>query len=386
MRILYVDHTSLVSGAQWALLDLIAGLPDGVDPVIMCPPGPLAEMAVERGATHLGYPGTSAGLRLHPLHTSRAMAGAVRSIRAIRRAGRTGIDIVHANSLRAGLLAGRGRRSGAPPLIVHVHDVLPPGWTSVIIRRALQRGSDAAIAVSEYVARNYAGAVGRARVHVLYNPLDLERFDPSRLGRSEARQSLGRDFDEPLVGLVAQITPWKGHDLAIRAMAEVRRRHPRARLLIAGESKFVGRTTRYDNRRFERQLRTLVRDLALRDHVEFVGEVRDVSALIRALDVSLAPSWEEPFGRSVMESMALETYTIATAVGGPREFLSDGADGRTLDPHDVAAWADAIGSALADRELRLEVGRRASEKVRRRFDRSAYVDQVVELYRALAAR
>jgi glycosyltransferase involved in cell wall biosynthesis len=386
MRVLYVDHTSLVSGAQWALLDLIAGLPEGVEPVIMCPPGPLADMAVSLGASHVGFPGTSAGLRLHPVYTTRAMVDAVRSIRAIRWAGARGIDVVHANSMRAGLLAARARREGSPPLVVHIHDVLPPGRTAAFVRRALHRGADAAITISEHTTRNYSGSDGRARVHVLYNPLDVHRFDPARMDRAEARRRLGFDPDAPLVGLIAQITPWKGHDLAIRAIAEVRRAHPRARLLIAGESKFVERTTRYDNRRFERDLRTIVRDLGLRDHVEFLGEVRDVAVLIRALDVSVAPSWEEPFGRSVMESMALETYTIATAVGGPREFLEDGVDGRTLDPHDAGAWAGAIGAALADPEHRAEVGRRASEKVRRRFDRARYVERVVALYESLIAR
>jgi glycosyltransferase involved in cell wall biosynthesis len=86
-----------------------------------------------------------------------------------------------------------------------------------------------------------------------------------------------------------------------------------------------------------------------------------------------------------MESMALETYTIATSVGGPREFLEDGVDGRTLDPHDVGAWAEAIGAALDDPGHRHAVGRRGSEKVRRQFDRARYVQRVVGLYESLLA-
>jgi glycosyltransferase involved in cell wall biosynthesis len=385
MRVLYVDHTGLVSGAQWALLDLMAALPSGVEPVVMCPRGPLADLAEEAGAAYVEFPGTRASLRLHPIHTSQALLDAARSVAAIRRTvRRERIDVVHANSLRAGLLAARLRSSGAgAPVVVHLHDALPPGRTTQVVRGLLHRGTDAAIAISEYTRRNYVGGRSGLTVPVLYNPLDADRFDPARLDRDEARRRLGVDPDVPLVGMVAQITPWKGQDTAIKAMAEVRRRHPDARLLIAGESKFAQKGTRYDNLGFERDLKALVAQHGLDQCVQFLGEVRDVPVLVRALDVALSPSWAEPFGRSVMEAMALEAYTIATAVGGPPEFLQDGVQGRTLDPHDVGAWAEAVSAALDDPASRREAGRRASAAVRERFERGRYAGRVVELYETL---
>src|SRR3712207_6927866 len=55
------------------------------------------------------------------------------------------------------------------------------------------------------------------RVHVLYNPIDVERFTPDRLTREAARAQLGLPPDAPLIAVVAQITPWKGQDVAVRA-------------------------------------------------------------------------------------------------------------------------------------------------------------------------
>ena len=61
--------------------------------------------------------------------------------------------------------------------------------------------------------------------------------------------------------------------------------------------------------------------------MSFLGEREDVPELIRALDILLLPSWEEPFGRALIEAMALEVPVIATSVGGPAEILDDGREG-----------------------------------------------------------
>ena len=58
-----------------------------------------------------------------------------------------------------------------------------------------------------------------------------------------------------MIAEIAQITPWKGQDTAIRALAEVRRTHPHARLRLVGDIKFAARATRFDNRAYLAGLR-----------------------------------------------------------------------------------------------------------------------------------
>ena len=87
-------------------------------------------------------------------------------------------------------------------------------------------------------------------MEVIDNPIDLARFDPSRLDRLSAREQLGVG-DGPLLGVVGQITPWKGQEDAIRALPLIRRVHPDAQLLVVGEAKFVAAATRFDNRAYE---------------------------------------------------------------------------------------------------------------------------------------
>src|SRR4051794_25002566 len=120
MRVLYLDHTSLVSGAQRALLDLVTGLPKAVQATLMCPPGQLADMAREAGCQVLEYAGTAGSLRLHPVHTPRAVSDIASSARALRRtADELEVDLIHANSIRAALIASCARLTGGPPLVAH---------------------------------------------------------------------------------------------------------------------------------------------------------------------------------------------------------------------------------------------------------------------------
>lgn len=387
MNVLYVDHTSLVSGAQRALLDLVGGLPAGVEATVMCPRGQLADMVRELGARVVEFPGTSGSLRLHPVRTPQAAGEIAVSARAVRRAAvATRADVVHANSIRGGLIAGCARGFGGTPTVAHIHDALPPTRPASLVRRAVSATADAVITISDYTTENFAGRGSRERIHMLYNPLDVARFDPAAMSKADARRALGLPPDAALIGLVAQITPWKGQDTAIRALSLLRERVPGARLMLVGETKFVEKATRYDNLAYERSLRALIAERGLGEHVEFWGERQDVPTVMRALDVVVAPSWEEPFGRSIIEAMALETAVVATNVGGPAEYIEDGEDGLVLPPRDERRWADALEQLFADERRRGEIGRRGSAKVRRLFDRGDYVAKVLDVYEQVLAR
>jgi glycosyltransferase involved in cell wall biosynthesis len=204
------------------------------------------------------------------------------------------------------------------------------------------------------------------------------------MSKADARSALGLPQDAKLLGLVAQITPWKGQETAIRALQLLHARHPEARLLLVGETKFVDKAARYDNLSYECWLYRLVRGLGLEDRVEFWGETEDVTALVRALDVLVAPSWEEPFGRSIIEAMALETAVVATDVGGPADYNEHGVVGLVLPPRDTRPWAVAVDRLLHDAPLREELARRGSVTARSRFRCDAYVSGVLEVYDEVA--
>ncbi|HIE50262.1 MAG TPA: glycosyltransferase family 1 protein, partial [Armatimonadetes bacterium] len=220
------------------------------------------------------------------------------------------------------------------------------------IRRLFNRRVACIIANSEYTARHFA-LEGKmpAKMRVVYNGVDLRRFDPERVEGQRVREEWGVPPEVPLLGMVGQITPWKGQLEAIKALALVRQRFPEARLAIVGTVKFATGVARYDNVAYAQRLVDAAEERGVEvtgrlgdwmtggargtqpfrhpttsapPAVLFAGEREDIPEVMAALDVLVLPSWEEPFGRVVIEAMAMRKPVVATAVGGPGEIVVDG--------------------------------------------------------------
>lgn len=380
MRVLYVNHTAEVSGGEQSLLSLLKARPHEVEMLLAAPRGRLSEEAAALGIPVEPIPGTAGSLRLHPFHTPRAvveMAAAGRATQRIVRA--KGVELLHANSIRAGLILSAAR-SGRPS-VVHVRDVLPPGPASAATMRMIAATATVIVANSEYTAQSVRKLAPRATVEAVPNPVDLTRWDPARVDRVHARASLhGVRPRALLLGVVGQLTPWKGQDTAIEVLHLLRSQGIDAHLLLVGSAKFTAASTRLDNRAFVEQLKSRVAELRLEDRVSWMGEREDVPELISALDVLLLPSREEPFGRVLIEAMAMRVPVVATNVGGPAEIVTDGVGGFLVDPHDIGAWTRAVRYFVDHPELGREMGLAGRLKVEREFGSEHHRAAILAVY------
>jgi L-malate glycosyltransferase len=385
VRVLYVNHTALLSGGERSLLSLLAALPDSVEVTVAAPAGELAELLAARGVAVVPLTGTAGSLRLHPLHTPRALAEMGAAAAQVRRAARRlGADIVHANSIRAGIVLGLARVPAAT--VVHVRDVLPPGVVSTATLRLIAATAQAIVANSAYTAAAVRARAPKARIEVVHNPVELSRWDPARIDRDAARARLGvTATGTVLLGVVAQLSPWKGQATAVEALRLLVQEGVDARLLLIGSAKFVARSTRFDNEAYVASLEREIARAGLQQRVSWLGERDDVPELVRALDALLLPSHEEPFGRALIEAMALGVPVLATNVGGPREIVQDGREGYLLAPLEPAAWAQAVKRLLADPALALAMGRAGRARVEREFSAERHAARVLELYARLSA-
>ena len=391
-RILHVSHTSRVSGAEHSLLDLLAGL-DGLAEVrLLAPAGDLLDRARARGVATTAI--RDVDLTFKP--DARALARATRDaataawkVAAELHGGRP--DVVHSNSVRATLFAGPPARAQRVPLVMHVRDVLPDTMAGLAVRHACARLATAVAAISRHVAKAYCDGLPAplaARVTVVDNPLDLARFElRSSARRQDARRELGIADERPVLAIVGQIAAWKGHDVALRALAAVRTRHPDAVLLVAGEVKFASPATTLDNDRYRLELDALAAASGLpQDAVRYLGERSDVPRVLAATDLLLAPSTVEPFGRSIVEAMAVGVPVLATANGGPAELVEDDRTGWLLDPGDPPAWGARAVSVLDRPDKLVEVGLAASAAARGRFSSERHAAAMLELFEAAARR
>jgi glycosyltransferase involved in cell wall biosynthesis len=399
MRVLYVSHTAAVSGGERSLLDLLAALPPSVSALVATPTGRLSEAVQAIGVPTVPITGTAGSLRLHPAHTPRAMVEVARAAWQVHRAARAhGADLIHANSIRAGVVAGlsqaptlvppiggrgvaQGRRAAAPRMVTHVRDCLPGGPVATATMRSVAATADLVLANSHYTGRWIDAVAPGARVEVVYNGIDQGRFDRSRIDGDAVRASLGAAGGRrPLLGVVGQLSEWKGHETAIEALGLLCAEGLDAHLLLIGAAVFVARATRFDNQAYVAHLRDVIARAGLADRVTFVGEREDVPELMATLDALLLPSREEPFGRAVIEAMALEVPVVATTVGGPAEIVTDGVEGYLRDPGDSRGWAQAVRALVEDPSAADEMGRRGRARVQGAFTTAHHVAAVLDVY------
>jgi glycosyltransferase involved in cell wall biosynthesis len=378
MNVLLVNHTGLVSGAEVATLDLLRALPGGVRAVLACPEGRLADEARSAGIQVAPVPAIAASLRLHPVETARGLVDLVRLGRSIRGlAERAAADVVHAVSIRAALAAALppGQRR---PVVVSIHDCLPPGRVSALTKRVVDQGSAVVVANSRYTAAAWATRPRSRLPRVVHPPVDLYRYRP-QADRTTIRARLDLPREDPVLGVVAQITPWKGQETAIRALAHLRETYPRARLELAGQAVFVHPGTRYDNRAYVASLHQAIEELGLEACVRFLGQRQDIPDVLSAIDVLLVPSWEEPFGLVMLEAMAVGTPVVATSRGGPAEVIRDGENGRLVPPDRPELWAEAVKEVLSIAPLRERMVN-AGLLTARTFGSASYAEALTGIY------
>ncbi|HWC27705.1 MAG TPA: glycosyltransferase [Solirubrobacteraceae bacterium] len=245
-------------------------------------------------------------------------------------------DLVYLNGTVSGRLlpALVGRRS-----VLHVHDIVdrvPRFWSL----------ADAVLADSRAVAERLPGLAA----HVVHCPVELDVPD------APAPWPPG---DGPVVGFVGRIEPRKGPLDLVRAAPLIRAGAPGARIVLVGDDP-------YDSAPWYARR---VRESA---DVEHVAWVPDGAAVMRHLDVLVAPSRQEPFGTVLAEAMAAGTPVVATRVGGLAEVVADGVTGRLVTPGRPDELAAAVLEVLAARERMSAAARERA----RRFGADVYADRV----------
>jgi glycosyltransferase involved in cell wall biosynthesis len=261
--------------------------------------------------------------------------------------------------------------------IVHVH-VKCAEWMGRPVRRAMGC-ADALVGVSEFVARSLVENGYRAeKTHAVLNAIDLAGWDP-RLDASSVRRDLGIPSGAPIVACAARLFRGKGQDDVIRAISVLRRELPLVRLLIVGQDDREAMRTS-----FTAELKALVCDLGLSEHVIFTGYRADMPALFAACDVFALPSPGEPFGLVFLEAMAMKKPVVALNSGGAPEIVEHGKSGLLSAPGDGAALAENLLVLLRDPALRDRMGEYGRRRVESHFTRDRMTRDVQNLYMALA--
>ena len=277
-------------------------------------------------------------------------------------------DVTHIQGAIAGRLAGR-------KVVWHINGMTYP-LVFKSFKPLLYFMPHMVVASSQAIGSEYLGRKGDlfARpFRVLYPPVDCP--DVEEPGDEIAlREEFGIPSSSPLIGMVGNVYPTKGHVYFIRAAAVIKEQYPDARFLIVGQ--------RFETRKqYSAELDIEAERLGLSEALIYTGFRHDMNNVLTALDILVHPSLSESFGMALAEGLAAGKPVIASDVGGVREVVLHNETGILVPPADSEAIAKAVMSLLGDPEYANSLGTKGKERVRQLFSTERCASEHEKVYR-----
>jgi glycosyltransferase involved in cell wall biosynthesis len=388
LRVVYLDHVARLSGGEIALLRLLPHLQGVHAHVILGEDGPLAERLQQAGISVevLAFAASARDLRrdavrpggaspIAALHTLSHAARLARRLRQLQP------DLVHTNSLKAGVYGALAAKIARVPLVWHLRDRIAddylPRPAVRLVRAYIARVADGVIANSA-ATLDTLPPTARKGGWVIPDSVQAPGHPQTRdAGRATDRP--GPSYPDSLTfGMLGRLAPWKGQDLFLRAFA--------AAFPEGSERAVLVGSPMFGEESYEQQLHELVTQLGLAGRVEFRGFREDIWHELASFDVLVHASIiPEPFGQVVIEGMAAGLAVIAPDEGGPAEVIADGHSGLLFASRDPGSLAAAMRDLCSDPDERQRLGeaaRRAAED----FDPRVLAGRFERAYESVLAK
>jgi glycosyltransferase involved in cell wall biosynthesis len=345
----------MLGGGEHSFLDLLSHFPQEWHVLAALPEeGELASRLRERGLQTCIIPLPS----LRPWFVVKTLSS-LRSYYHTCKADRP--NLIYANGSRAALYGGIVGRILRIPMIWHCRVADPDIYLDLILGRLATR----IIANSMATAGRFGKSFQR-KTSVVYNGVDIDWLKD----RSWSKPTLIGDKWKVIL-VVARVSRWKRHDLAISAFEQVAATDPNVHLVCVGSQDPS-----------EAEWWKYLQDVSFRsrvsDRIHWVDQVADVRPWYKAARLLLLCSENEPFGRVLVEAMACGVPVVATRSGGVPEIIRHGQDGFLVSPGNASEMASAMAKILGNGKTRIYFSTSAKERALS-FSLKAHVGKMLQI-------
>ncbi len=379
MNVLYVFCSQNFSGAEIVLERLISANLKSVNPTVLCPSGEFASLLQSKKIKVYEEPALNSLERQKKIYNSWVLFKRV-FLKYIKITWDTHqilkkekIEIVHANNLGASfylipLLIFSKLFRKKIKWIWSNHDLYyPDGLKSIRLVRICYRFFDKTLAVSQAVKQAYPEFIEKTTV--LYNGLDLQKFQYSPEARENMRKAFGLSKEVQVMAIVGLISEGKGVHLVIEAFQRLLLEFQNIFLLIVGrfspvEPAYQARITK---------LASSIPQCLL------TGPQKNMPEIYSGIDILINASTavrSEPLGTTLYEAMACERIVVASSTGGTPEIIQDPIEGFLFEPDHVEDLFKKLDFVIRNMAQLNSVRKAAWEKVHTTFD----IEKMVSKY------
>jgi len=233
------------------------------------------------------------------------------------------------------------------------------------------------ICISEAVKSNMIQkGVELPNLDVIYNGLNPIEITV-KINKTELLKMHGIDRKGPVIGIIGNIKEWKGQDVVIRAIKFIKEKFPFVKCFIVGQASV-------EDKYYEAKLIKLMSSLELSKNVIFTGYKKNVADYINIMDIVIHASvLPEPFGRVLLEAMAMKKPVIGSRDGAVPEIIDNGKTGFTFTPGDAQELAHYLEILLSHQEKASRFGELGYARLINKFHILKNIESTQDLYQSI---
>lgn len=375
IRIGFVELYEGFAGGQQSLVELVRKLDrTRFEPIVFIAGGadrlarelkntkcPIVRLGPGRGERR----SSTRGIQEDPLQLTRSAFWALARMWEFLSAVRAReIDVLYANSLEAGVVAGIVGRLLRKPIILRARsglDYSSHGW----LDGAICRLATVIFANSEYVAKTFEEVKDAgAKTTVIYNSIEPSQFAAvlSSNEKESLEKELGVSGDEYLVGVIGRLTPRKRQmDIVKLASVLAEADSVDVRFLLLGSEEGP------DGALYGASVREEIEARNLQSRVLLCGFRSDIPKIMQLLDGVILPSESEPLARVLIEAMAAGVPVVASDSGGNTELITHEKTGLLYPLGDIRGLERQVVRLCTDMDLRESLSGAAGRFLKDRF-------------------
>ncbi len=280
-------------------------------------------------------------------------------IRVIRKEN---IDIVSTHLYPSNLWGPLAAKLMNKPVISSLHSILShKGIKGLMLEGLFLRLSDKIRVVADVIKKDVKKyyKIPQKKIVVIKNGRSPEKFTQFKLQPDEKKNlkhSLGLSDDSIIIGMVASLTPQKGHVYLLNSFTKIKQSLPEVKLLLVGDGILY------------QQLHNITKERNISKDVIFAGNHPDVRGFIDIMDIFILSSIREGLCNVLIEAMMMKKPIIATNVGGNKELIKNKENGMLIEPYNTTSIAEAVISLYNNKTKMRQFGEKAQKVAVTHFD------------------